>query len=551
MIRIGLEAVRMLRYVHVNNEMHELQQTYDRQLELKDQEHNVLVKVLHQQEEEIQRRVFHCNEQMRFLKEDVIQWKERVSELETAATSYRDNVLNAERQQYRLIDELRQQARETQDTHHRTYQDEVMKIKEHIVQLTEELKTKEAMSNIRIQQLVQSEVHDHQQEHEHKYQGLQVQLSSAQEQNNVLKYEMKHWKDEYKSLEKVSKLSLKQVMNELEVKFLQQQAHEKQGFDDELHQARAKLVEMEAQQLEAVKEENEALKEKEKARQHSSQVLVTIGEKYFVEFAERTFCAYDGYEIEDKIRVRHSGDFFLNFTDCGTILVDVKTFDGSHISTTDVAKFKYDLTRKSSIRIGWLVSLNGYICNYNQKPYVFEIEDGRLLVFIKNLIHVADPEGMLQSILYMSMFMYHQMLKVESNVAIIHNYKRFEKRVKESVVDLQKSLNKTLSTMNQIREDVLEHEKHLKNMLFDDLMSIRDEHATTVQEWWDAHVVRKDGCRIKSNELQAHFEQTKGPTTIKSDQFKTILKTLVSSEELHLPKMDKSQITIVGYALQT
>ena len=44
-------------------------------------------------------------------------------------------------------------------------------------------------------------------------------------------------------------------------------------------------------------------------------------------------------------------------------------------------------------------------------------------------------------------------------------------------------------------------------------------------------------------------EKTKGPTTIKSDQFKTILKTLVSAEQLHIPKMDKSQITIVGYAL--
>jgi hypothetical protein len=99
-----------------------------------------------------------------------------------------------------------------------------------------------------------------------------------------------------------------------------------------------------------------------------------------------------------------------------------------------------------------------------------------------------------------------------------------------------------------MREDVLDHEKHLKNMLFDDLMSIRDEHATTIQEWWDAHVVRKDGAKVKSNELQAHFEKTKGPTTIKSDQFKTILKTLVSAEQLHIPKMDKSQITVVGYA---
>ena len=551
MIRIGLEAVRMLRNVHVNSDIDALKQTYERQLEWKDQEHEVLVKVLRQQEEEeIQRRVVHCNEQMKSLQEQTMHWKERVSELETAAASYRDNLLNAERHQYRLIDELRQQARETQEAHHRTHQEELMKCKEHIVQLTEELKTNEAMSAIRIQQDVRNEVENQQQEQERRYQGLQEQLGTVQEHNNTLKHELERWKDEYKSLEKVSELSLKQVANELEVKFLQQQAQEKQRFDDELVQVRAKLADMEAQKLEAVKQENAALKAKETSKRHSSQALGTIGEQYFVELAERTFCTYDGYEIEDKTRVGHSGDFFLNFANCGTILVDVKNFDVSRISTTDVTKFKYDLTRNSSIRIGWLVSLNGYICNYNQKPYVFEIEDGRLLVFINNLKHVADPEGMLQSILYMSMFMYHQMLNVESNVAIIHNYKRFEKRVKDSVADLQKSWKKTLSTMNQMREDVLDHERHLKNMLFDDLMSIRDEHATTIQEWWDAHVVRKDGGKLKSNELQAHFEKTKGPTTIKSDQFKTILKTLVSAEQLQIPKMDKSQITVTGYALK-
>jgi chromosome segregation ATPase len=219
MIRIGLEAVRMLRNVHVNSDIDALKQTYDRQLEWKDQEHEVLVKVLHQQEEEeIQRRVVHCNEQMKSLQEQTMHWKERVSELESAAASNRDNLLNAERQQYRLIDEVRQQARETQEAHHRTHQDELMKFKEHIVQLTEELKTKEAMSAIRIQQDVRNEVDHQQQEHERKYQGLQ-------EHNNTLKHELERLKDEYKSLEKVSELSLKQVANELEVKFLHDPEH--------------------------------------------------------------------------------------------------------------------------------------------------------------------------------------------------------------------------------------------------------------------------------------------------------------------------------------
>ena len=122
----------------------------------------------------------------------------------------------------------------------------------------------------------------------------------------------------------------------------------------------------------------------------SSATLGKEGEAYFYELAERTFATYDDFEMENKTKVGHSGDFHLKFKDF-SVLADTKHFLVGKISTTDVTKFKYDMSRNQSIRVGWLISLNGHISNYSKRPYAFEVVDGRLLVFINDLKHAENP----------------------------------------------------------------------------------------------------------------------------------------------------------------
>jgi len=420
-----------------------------------------------------------------------------------------------------------------------------------MVRLSEKLTTSEKLRDLEIRDRMTTELESLRKDQEDhfntKYQELLDQYSTTK--NDLVRVT-----EELKSVEKMCELTIKSKVNEVEVRYIQERGEKVQELEEELKRMREEL---EASKIGALqvsmeqhRKEMDTIKEALNQRKQSSQVLGTVGEKYFTELAQQVFATYDGFDIEDKTKIGHAGDFHLKFRDCGTILVDVKNFEVGRISTTDVGKFRYDLTRNPSIRIGWLISLNGFICNYSKQPVVMEIEEGRLLVFVNDLRNSVDPGRMLQDIYYMSMFVYHQILNVETNVAVLNNYKRFEKRVKEAADQLQKTWKKTKTTMNQLKEDMLETEKHIKGIMIQDLMAIRDEHTTTVQEWWEEWVVEKVGTKIRSNELYEHFVKTKEGTSIKNDQFKMILKEIVASDHLQLPKLERSQYVVLDYALK-
>ena len=301
--------------------------------------------------------------------------------------------------------------------------------------------------------------------------------------------------------------------------------------------------------LDMHKKEFEEIKDTLLSTKHSSSGLGKLGESYFHDLAEEAFATFDGFDIIDKTKVAHSGDFHLMFQDF-TILVDTKNFIKGRISTTDVNKFRFDMTRNQSVRIGWLISLHGSISNYGKRPYVFEIEDGRLLVFINDLKNAQDPVKMLHDIWYVSCFLYHQMLNTESKADEVNNYKRYEKRVKDGMDKLHKISKKTIASMTQLKEDVLETEKYIREMMNDDIGNVRSEHLTTVEEWWTEHAVVCDNTKIKSNSLFEHFQEKTKATLITGDMFKTLMKTLLREDEIQYGKLQKSQYTILGYSLK-
>ena len=301
--------------------------------------------------------------------------------------------------------------------------------------------------------------------------------------------------------------------------------------------------------LDMHKKEFEEIKDTLLSTKHSSSGLGKLGESYFHDLAEEAFATFDGFDIIDKTKVAHSGDFHLMFQDF-TILVDTKNFIKGRISTTDVNKFRFDMTRNQSVRIGWLISLHGSISNYGKRPYIFEIEDGRLLVFINDLKNAQDPVKMLHDIWYVSCFLYHQMLNTESKADEVNNYKRYEKRVKDGMDKLHKISKKTIASMTQLKEDVLETEKYIREMMNDDIGNVRSEHLTTVEEWWTEHAVVCDNTKIKSNSLFEHFQEKTKATLITGDMFKTLMKTLLREDEIQYGKLQKSQYTILGYSLK-
>jgi len=528
-LRLGVSGLYLLQRLQQNRDpdIQHMKEVYEHQLQEHQHEHDVLVKILTKNQDLL------LEQRVQSLQGDLDRWRERCELLESERQQQK------EEQEERMGRVLEQK------------QEEIFQLRESMVRLSEKLTTSEKLRDLEIRDRMTTELESLRKDQEDhfntKYQELLDQYSTTK--NDLVRVT-----EELKSVEKMCELTIKSKVNEVEVRYIQERGEKVQELEEELKRMREEL---EASKIGALqvsmeqhRKEMDTIKEALNQRKQSSQVLGTVGEKYFTELAQQVFATYDGFDIEDKTKIGHAGDFHLKFRDCGTILVDVKNFEVGRISTTDVGKFRYDLTRNPSIRIGWLISLNGFICNYSKQPVVMEIEEGRLLVFVNDLRNSVDPGRMLQDIYYMSMFVYHQILNVETNVAVLNNYKRFEKRVKEAADQLQKTWKKTKTTMNQLKEDMLETEKHIKGIMIQDLMAIRDEHTTTVQEWWEEWVVEKVGTKIRSNELYEHFVKTKEGTSIKNDQFKMILKEIVASDHLQLPKLERSQYVVLDYALK-
>ena len=273
-------------------------------------------------------------------------------------------------------------------------------------------------------------------------------------------------------------------------------------------------------------------------------------------------CTYEGFDIVDTSKIPHSGDFELTFQDTTgpmKILVDVKNFKKtSKISKVDVSKLFVDMGRNQAIRVAWMVSLTGYISTYNTRQYVCDVVDGRLYVFINDLLAHPDPSKLLQEVWYMSSVICKQLQSADSTNETVNNCRRYESRMKTYVTKLQKSSKKSMATLQQqtailqqLREDLLDSDSTIRDMMNDDLSFVKDEHSTVVEEWWRECVVPTEGVKIKTNILYQEFQKQTTATSISVDMFKTILKAMLSENEIVVGKLEKSQYTVIGYAVKS
>jgi hypothetical protein len=82
-----------------------------------------------------------------------------------------------------------------------------------------------------------------------------------------------------------------------------------------------------------------------------------LGENYFLNLALTTFCDCSNFEIVDKAKTPHSGDFWLKF-DKFTIMVDSKNYVDTPVPSRDRQKLKNDVSYNQHIKIAWLVSMD-------------------------------------------------------------------------------------------------------------------------------------------------------------------------------------------------
>ena len=441
MIRIGIHSVQILRQGLFHSESSSLKEEYEHQLEGKEKERQMFERIMLENQtkwidsqvtqqlqlfkanaktlETEKQKQMDCYEKQVHVEREKMQ--HRYDEMVRRNDELQQQVYVMERANLHKIEEDRAILRAEQESTYQKYQVELLKNKEEIIRLKEN----KALDEL----TVQNQINSHIQHENARINKLQDQLLRTSE-------ELCHIR----------------LTNE------------------------TSKVEALSSAMEIHRREFEEIRETLQTSKHSSSCLGKIGENYFHELAEETFGSYDGFELLDKTKTAHSGDFHLQFKDF-TVLVDTKNFIKGRISTTDVNKFKFDMTRNGSVQVGWLISLQGCISNYGKRPYTFEVEDGRLLVYINDLQNVSDPVKMLQDIWYITCFLYNQLLNIESNTDVLSSYKRYEKRMKDSLEKLQKMSKKTIATMNQLREDVLETKKILKEVINEVNMLPRLKHG--------------------------------------------------------------------------
>ena len=340
---------------------------------------------------------------------------------------------------------------------------------------------------------------------------------------------------------------LKARVQALELECLQQQQRaqdtltqtllDKERLKTETLDAHMKLQQTQLSEL------REALVTKASA---SSVGLGQQGERYFQELAMATFGHLDVFELKDMTKTPHSGDFHCAF-DAFTVLCDTKNFVKGRVSTHDVGKFHFDMSYNGHVKVGWLICLTGYVAGYARRPFVFELRDGNILCYINNLQNQDDPGKLLLDVHYACEFMYHTVLNTEAASDELNKYKKYAGRVNDGLKRALKSSKRAVDTATQVVAELTEHHRGLTELLQDDILSVRQSDAVTVEAWLGRVLVPSEGGKIRSNALFERFKTDTDLCVMTVDAFKTVLKSVLPADNLQLPKHDKSQYVVLGY----
>ena len=459
MIRIGLHGVRILRQCTYHSESSSLKLEYENQLAQKDKEQQLFERVMLDNQSkwldsQVTQRMYIMNEQLSMYKEENDKCKANILKLETDKHKQnevyethvqleREKIQNRYDEMVARNDELQQQVyainlrhqeqishverqlRVEQETNYQQYQLELLRSKEEIIQLKENITSIEKIKDMEIQTQISmslDEVKKTESEtwklywsnecesYEKKCISVMTDLQSTKDELNKVQNKLDRVTESIANSEKVHVMEIQLALDEYkirendarqievseeresqnqqyisvvsEMKILQEKLsktehellksnalctnmenmaemtvqtrinnhiqHENTRLNtlqDELLRTSEELSRIrltnETSKVEALnsamemhKKEFEEIKETLKNSKHSSSGLGKIGETYFHDLAEEIFGTYDGFEIHDKTKIAHSGDFHLQFKDF-TILVDTKNFIKGRISTTD------------------------------------------------------------------------------------------------------------------------------------------------------------------------------------------------------------------------
>jgi hypothetical protein len=305
-------------------------------------------------------------------------------------------------------------------------------------------------------------------------------------------------------------------------------------------------------QLNATIENNNKTLEEISKSTNKSNVRGAAGENYFKNLALKTFCDNSNFEIIDKSKTPHCGDFWLSFEKF-TIMVDTKNYVDTPVPARDRLKLRNDLQSNQHIKIAWLVAMDQPILTFSSFPFMIDIDDGMCIFYINSLMYSDNPGSLLRQVWYASNFIYDNLLNIDSGINILGKYQKNEIRVRNLLNKMRVQSKERFATLNQLTENFKATDADIMDCLNEEIRDVRENHIEIVSRWWSENLIRAQGSKVKSNDLHKIFisDHDNRKYSIDMDMFKNILRSMeiLKEEEIERGKTDKAQYTIIGYKI--
>ena len=297
----------------------------------------------------------------------------------------------------------------------------------------------------------------------------------------------------------------------------------------------------------------------EEIRRQTSKTAVSqdkgkVGELYFFELVNDLFQDMDGFEIEDKTKVGHMGDYLMKFKEGFSIMVDCKNFNKSKVGIVDIKKFKADIKSHQYIRFAWMVSLNKGISNYDKYPIDFEFENGVLYCYINSLsLWDENQKNIIISCWLFCKEIYLNFFDKENTDTekVITLMKR-DNNKKLIAEKGRKKIKEMKSMTEQLKVTIYELEKDLIEIIKGDILMQNEDRLISLKTWWSQSLIRDEskkhkieieGIYNKFKETLDEFEQI----DLEYDGFVLNIKTFLNEDDFTKNKTKGTKKYILNY----
>lgn len=297
----------------------------------------------------------------------------------------------------------------------------------------------------------------------------------------------------------------------------------------------------------------------EEIRRQTSKTAVSqdkgkVGELYFFELVNDLFQDMDGFEIEDKTKVGHMGDYLMKFKEGFSIMVDCKNFNKSKVGIVDIKKFKADIKSHQYIRFAWMVSLNKGISNYDKYPIDFEFENGVLYCYINSLsLWDENQKNIIISCWLFCKEIYLNFFDKENTDTekVITLMKR-DNNKKMIAEKGRKKIKEMKSMTEQLKVTIYELEKDLIEIIKGDILMQNEDRLISLKTWWSQSLVRDESKKhkIEIEWIYNKFKETLDEyeqIDLEYDGFVLNIKTFLNEDDFTKNKTKGAKKYILNY----